>query len=197
MTLTANAPVDIPTVVDSLSGVELFYRTSIPSGPTNTSVKRLVIVANESYPFILGLILRQQAIPNRIVLRRDRFHVVATVRDWEQFKGVADEVERALGEFQLDSVNTIENVGEPLDSGRLSATLITKLSDTQLQTLETAYNMGYFDVPRRSSATDVADRLDISQSSFSERLRTAERNLLELLFGAAADEHDRPPYKER
>jgi predicted DNA binding protein len=44
--------------------------------------------------------------------------------------------------------------------------------------------MGYFDVPRTASAEEIADELDIAQSTLSERLRVAERRLFELVFGA-------------
>lgn len=61
--------------------------------------------------------------------------------------------------------------------------MVTKLSDDQLAILETAYNMGYFDVPREASATDIATELNIAQSTMSERLRVVEQNLFELIYG--------------
>lgn len=132
--------------------------------------------------------LRNEGIPNRIVLQENQFRVVATVRDWETFRRLADQVQEKLGQFDLQKVANIDRPGEPLDSGRLSEILITKLAPTQIQTIETAYDMGYFAVPRRSSATEVADTLGVSQSTFSERLRTAEFRLFELIFGANDDE---------
>lgn len=170
--------------------MRLFHHRAVPTGPTTVVVERVTITANESYPFILGLILRQGAIPNRITYRGDQFQIVATVRDWEQFRSVADDIEHKLGRFELQRVTEIENVGEPLDSGRLSETLVSKLTTEQIRILETAYNTGYFEVPRKANATEVATQLDISQSNFSERLRTAESSLLELLFGANAYHSD-------
>ena len=184
LTVSAKTDFDPESLSDSISGVQLFYTQKIPTGATDVSVRRLTILANESYPFILGLILRKEAIPNRIVLQRDEFEVVATARNWEQFRVLADGIKDTLGEFDLLSVNQIDEPGEPLDSGRLKEVLATKLPADQLAVLEMAYDMGYFEVPREASATDVGDRLDIAQSTVSERLRTAERNLLELIYGA-------------
>lgn len=184
LTVSAGEDFDPEALVDSIPGVQMFYTQQIPTGATDVSVRRITVLANESYPFILGLVLRQESIPNRIVLQRDGFEVVATARSWDQFRALADEVKDTLGVFELLSVNQIEEPGEPLDSGRLTEVLATKLPEDQLAVLETAYDMGYFEVPREASATEVAERLDIAQSTASERLRTAERNLLELIYGA-------------
>jgi hypothetical protein len=183
LTIAADTPFDIEEAVSQISGVSLFYTSSIPTGSTGADIQRVTILANESYPFILGLILRQEAIPNRIVMQGDSFEVVTTTRDWEQFRSLADEIEATLGEFKLLSVSQNEDPGEPLDSGRLTEVLVSKLTDKQLEILELAYNHGYFEIPRETSETKLADELDVAQSTVSERLRTAERALLELIYG--------------
>lgn len=183
LTVSAGSEFDSTALINDMSGVSLTYSYEIPSGPTDVTVRRLTILANESYPFILGLVLRNEAIPNLIVLQRDTFKVVVTVQEWDQFRNLADKIQDTLGEFDLVSVNQIDEPGEPLDSGRLSEVLVTKLPEEQLAILETAYDMGYFDVPRKAAANEVAEEFDIAQSTMSERLRTAERNLLEIIYG--------------
>ncbi|EMA72661.1 helix-turn-helix domain-containing protein [Halorubrum distributum] len=187
LTVTADEPFDIEEAIKNISGVSLFYTSEIPTGSTETHIQRITVLANESYPFILGLILRQEAIPNRIVLQNGKFEVVTTTRDWDQFRAMADEIQETLGEFELLSVSQDEEPGEPLDSGRLTEVLVSKLTDEQLEILEAAYNHGYFDVPRETSETDLAAELDLAQSTVNERLRTAERSLLELIYGARDD----------
>jgi len=184
LTISADKQFDIERVLAEISGVSLFYMSKIPTGSAEADIQRVTILANESYPFILGLILRQEAIPNRIVLQNDTVEVVITTRDWDQFRDVADEVQTTLGEFELRSVTQNEEPGEPLDSGRLTEVLVSKLTDDQLEILEIAYNEGYFDVPRKISETELANELDIAQSTVNERLRTAERALLGLIYGA-------------
>ena len=183
LTVASSAAFDPEAVLADISGVSLFYSSEIPTASDDLEIRRLTILATESYPFILSLVLRQEVIPNRIVLQNGVFEVVETARDWEQFRAMADEVKDTLGEFELLSVTQNEEAGEPLDSGRLTEVLVSKLTDDQLAVLETAYNEGYFDIPRETSATDLADELDIAQSTVSERLRTAERTLLELIYG--------------
>jgi hypothetical protein len=53
------------------------------------------------------------------------------------------------------------------------------LTDRQREALRTAYELGYFDIPRGASLDDIARELDISASSLSERLRRAQTQLIE------------------
>ena len=57
-----------------------------------------------------------------------------------------------------------------VDRGRLTA--------RQQDVLETAYRMGYFAYPRKHSAEEVANALDIARSTFAEHLAAAQRELL-------------------
>jgi len=54
-----------------------------------------------------------------------------------------------------------------------------RLTDRQLEVLQSAYEMGYFERPKRANATEVAEQLDIAQSTFTEHLMAAQRKLLE------------------
>lgn len=182
LTIASTEDIDVDRQLESISGVSIFYTEPIPSGPIGTHLMRSVIFARESYPFILELVLRKHAIPNRLVLQNGTVKVIATVRDWDDFQEIAADVEAKFGTFDLIQVEKTSRPGEPLDSGRLSDVLVSKLSDDQLSILETAYSMGYFAVPRESSAKEVASELGIKQSTFSERIRTAERAFLELVF---------------
>lgn len=53
------------------------------------------------------------------------------------------------------------------------------LTDEQQDTLVTAYERGYFEVPRGITLTDLAEELDISHQALSERLRRGEKSVLE------------------
>jgi len=53
------------------------------------------------------------------------------------------------------------------------------LTDRQYEALRTAYELGYFDIPRHASLEDIAVELDISASSVSERLRRAQTQLIQ------------------
>lgn len=53
-----------------------------------------------------------------------------------------------------------------------------RLTDRQREVLETAFGMGYFEYPRSSNATEVAETLGIGTSTFTEHLAAAQRKLL-------------------
>jgi predicted DNA binding protein len=56
------------------------------------------------------------------------------------------------------------------------------LTDRQLEVLQTAHDMGYFEYAKRSNAGDVAEELDISTSTFSEHLAAAQSKLFAALI---------------
>jgi predicted DNA binding protein len=58
----------------------------------------------------------------------------------------------------------------------------SKLTDRQFEVIQTAYEMGYFDHPRRANATEIATALDINQSTLREHLAAAQTKLLGDVF---------------
>ncbi|ELZ27044.1 bacterio-opsin activator HTH domain-containing protein [Halogeometricum pallidum JCM 14848] len=52
------------------------------------------------------------------------------------------------------------------------------LTDRQHEALRVAFELGYFEIPRRTSLQQIATELDISASSVSERLRRAQTKLI-------------------
>lgn len=96
-----------------------------------------------------------------------------------------------------------ENLGEVLENlsdasvtvrtedirpaGRLEESRVTVdlgiLTDKQLSTLELALEMGYYVRPRETDLATLADRLGISKSAVSQRLRTAEMKIIQNAVG--------------
>lgn len=67
------------------------------------------------------------------------------------------------------------------------------VSPKQREAMVVAHAKGYFDIPRETTLSAVADALDISTRAASERLRRGQSNLLEnTLFGGAAGEGSEP-----
>lgn len=56
------------------------------------------------------------------------------------------------------------------------------LTDRQLEVLLTAFGSGYFERPRRRSATELSGELGISQATFSQHLRIAQEKVLTSVF---------------
>ncbi|MFB6179752.1 MAG: helix-turn-helix domain-containing protein [Halorientalis sp.] len=68
-----------------------------------------------------------------------------------------------------------------LDSENLILVDRNRLTDRQREVLETAYEMGYFEHPRETNASEIADTLDISLSTFTEHLTLAQSKVLDAL----------------
>lgn len=74
------------------------------------------------------------------------------------------------------TLRRLYNPSVPSDNGRLT--------DNQYEALVTAYEEGYFDVPRNTSMGDLAGDFGISDSAFSQRLRRGTSALIaETLMG--------------
>jgi predicted DNA binding protein len=53
------------------------------------------------------------------------------------------------------------------------------LTDRQFEALGTAYESGYYEIPRRTDLSELAEKLGISHQALSERIRRAHGNLVE------------------
>jgi len=143
----------------------------------------LGVIADLADVAVLSLLTENRAIPHRIVGKNTHLEVVASVRDWGHLKQVAGAVEEEYGSLELVGTTQTDRIGFPLGSNKIKQSMSGKLSDEQLEVLETAYQMGYFRVPQDVTAEEIANELDISRSTLSERLRRVQHNFCKLLFG--------------
>ncbi|SDQ28478.1 helix-turn-helix domain-containing protein [Natronobacterium texcoconense] len=56
------------------------------------------------------------------------------------------------------------------------------LTARQLEVLETAHRMGYFEHPKRANAGEVADELGITSTTFTEHLAAAQTKILDAIL---------------
>lgn len=61
---------------------------------------------------------------------------------------------------------------------RSEETVLDSLTNRQQELLELAVDRGYYDVPRATTTKDLADEVGLDDSTVSEHLRRAERNLI-------------------
>ena len=64
----------------------------------------------------------------------------------------------------------------------LYSRFLEKLTERQLEVIQTAYYSGFFESPRESTGEDVAETLGISPPAFYKHSRTVQRKLFETLF---------------
>lgn len=73
----------------------------------------------------------------------------------------------------------ILRVQEATDIGRSNR---TNLTSKQYEALVVAYQLGYYEIPRRATGEEVAEALDISHQALSERLCRGYRNVIDTLL---------------
>ncbi|MFB6185097.1 MAG: helix-turn-helix domain-containing protein [Haloarculaceae archaeon] len=71
------------------------------------------------------------------------------------------------------ALQSVHNPGIPQDVG-----IEYDLTEAQRETLRTALDRGYFDVPRRTNLVELAERIGISDSAVSQRLRRGTKRIL-------------------
>lgn len=67
-------------------------------------------------------------------------------------------------------------------AGPIHERLDETLTDRQLEVLQVAYRAGYFEWPRETDGTDLAEMLDIAQPTFLQHLRSGEQKLMNALI---------------
>jgi len=95
-------------------------------------------------------------------------------------RGFLDNLRDAYPDVELLAQRSHER---PIESRRTFLTRLTeRLTDRQLEVLKTAHLNGYFEWPRLRTGEEMAELLGITQPTFNNHLRVAERKLFTMLF---------------
>ena len=92
--------------------------------------------------------------------------------------GTPEMVRQAMEHLPTDVGCSVERLGGA-DDDRL---LLSALTDRQREVIETAFDLGYYEIPRRTTHEEIAGTLDLSGSTVDEHLRKAEARLMEQLL---------------
>ena len=89
--------------------------------------------------------------------------------------GPQEAIAGTVGEYEAEGASPeIRRLGG-YDGGERP---LAELTDRQREVVETAYEAGYYEVPREATAAEVAAELDLDASTVVEHLQRAERNLM-------------------
>jgi PAS domain S-box-containing protein len=98
----------------------------------------------------------------------------------EEVRAIAESLGETFGSAFVRAITERESDGK---WERLHGIDTGALTEKQLSALKAAYFKGYFEQPRQESATEVAESLDVSHSTFLRHLRTAQQKVLGTQFG--------------
>ncbi|ELY91875.1 Bacterio-opsin activator HTH domain-containing protein [Natrialba hulunbeirensis JCM 10989] len=100
------------------------------------------------------------------------FHVSST----DELQDIVTELQERFSDVQVQRL-----IQARADRSKQDLVFVDRaaLTARQREVLETANEMGYFEYPKRANATEVADALEITPSTFTEHLAAAQRTLLD------------------
>ncbi|AQL42141.1 DNA-binding protein [Halorientalis sp. IM1011] len=88
-------------------------------------------------------------------------------------------------EYDIDlTFDSIYELSESIRRGRYG------LTEDQYETLLEAYEAGYYDIPRKTDLTDLAEDREISHQALSERIRRGHSELIETTLRPDPTDHD-------
>jgi predicted DNA binding protein len=112
-----------------------------------------------------------------IVIAERSNQLSVTVPQNQDIRAILEQIQEQYPDIQFTGRQTVKRS----DPSRLSV-LLEQLTDRQREVLQAAYYGGFFEQPRQSTGSEIADSLDISQPAFSKQLRNSQRRLLEPLY---------------
>jgi len=136
--------------------------------------------ARLSDPTLAALLTDAGAVVRSITIDTGVTTAVVDIPHTAAVREFLDQLRRRNADFELRARQSRER---PLKTRQtFVAALEDRLTDRQREVLQTAYLSGFFEVPRVSNGQEVTELLGVSQPTFSEHLRTAQRRLCEVLF---------------
>ncbi len=108
--------------------------------------------------------------------------VTAELSETADVRGVVEAVSGSHPGASLVGQRERERTAET--RGEFRATLEERFTDRQREAIQRAHFGGFFAWPRESSGEDLAEQMDVSQSTFLQHLRAGQRKVFEELFDA-------------
>lgn len=175
-------------VVDLADGVEGIDEARLIREALAGGLVQFVI----SGPCVTTTLADAGAVTRSVTASDGTGHVVAAVPAHADVRSVVETFRsRHTGSDLLATRNGASSVPVQTELG-LKETLAGRLTDRQLEVLRTAHLSGYFEWPRDSTAGECGGALGISQPTFSQHMRSAQRTVSEFLFDELPKQGD--PY---
>lgn len=114
----------------------------------------------------------------RTVIERGTATVTALVPDDGTVPTLASALEERYDETGVSTIWSDRTARSGFDQ----CDPMTPLTDRQREVIRHAFHDGYFDLPRGTSATELAEKFDIARATLTQHLRSAQRKLLSQLL---------------
>ncbi|MFB6284856.1 MAG: helix-turn-helix domain-containing protein [Halobacteria archaeon] len=103
-------------------------------------------------------------------------HLTFHVKNVDQLKKIMQELKSNYSEVKIKRF--LREKEKKDDEDRMILIDSSRLTDRQREVLRKAHKLGYFDHPKKSNAGEVAKKLGITTSTFTEHLAAAQKKLM-------------------
>ncbi|WP_254538304.1 bacterio-opsin activator domain-containing protein [Halomarina litorea] len=140
-----------------------------------------VVRLRVSQPFLALELADHGAVLHRVDAGESATSLVVEVPETVDVHHISRLVSNAVGPIDLRSKRTLDQSS----THDLRARFLDRVTDRQLEVVQTAHYSGFFESPRESTGEEVAATLDISPAAFYRHVRTVQRKLFSTLFDEA------------
>jgi len=143
-----------------------------------------LVALTVSCPTLAEKLVRHGGRPRSITATPAGLEVIADLPVETDVREYVEMLTDQFGPTELESRRTVER--ELCTRQGHVTSLLSSLTDRQLEVLRTAYFGGFFQWPRESTGEEIADLLGVSQPTVNRHLRLGQRALLAQLFDEEA-----------
>lgn len=126
------------------------------------------------------------ALPQQVEGSNGIGRIVAEVLPGYDAKDIAAVFLEEFTTAELVAKREKENPTPLFTQRELNQAIDDRMTQRQRQVLRAAFESGYYERPREKTGAEIAEDLGISSATFSQHIRIAERNLLEILYSEDA-----------
>lgn len=154
----------------------VFESVTVLSSDTDTTLFRATV----SDDTLASLFVAEGAVLQSVVIDSGVGTAVVELYQTSDVRAFLDPLLQSIPDLELLSRRLRKREFQNFDTIRHQ--FQSQLTDRQLEVLHSAYRSGFFESPRIQTGSELADSLDISQSTFTHHLRRAQRELCALVF---------------
>lgn len=170
---TVDACQDPDSILEDITEISLFEQSRLVSESESPMIEAVAYRDSILFDIVnLGAELRSAT------SRSGNLTISLSVPKGDDVQSFVDRVRNRYPEITLKAQK--ESVQE--SSAASISSPLENITERQREILDAGYYSGYFDEPRSSTGTEIADSLDISHAGFSKQQRRAIKKILDVLY---------------
>jgi PAS domain S-box-containing protein len=162
----------VANIADELATIEEV--TQISADTTNGGILQLHL----TQPFLALELADHGAVFRQATATPDTTTLVIDVPERINIQNITQLIRESFSGVELQRKQTLEQTSEH----DLYTRFLEKLTDRQLEVIQTAYYGGFFESPRKNTGEEIAETLGISPPAFYQHIRTVQRKLFATVF---------------